>query len=267
MLWIWLYLYHNINVQYANVCVGQAHLLVCGFSASLFVRGLKSWNSDAIQEVTKRPHTDASRSWIWCHLSSSGLLWDLPAPWTRCQKIYSQRPALACLISFPLSATTIRPQAFHYPWPGVINVVLIFQSLASPFYLNLIKAASCLLPANSMLEWERAGQPRLAWCRHMELELQQRNLSSMVSSKGQEEVEILSNIKRLSLISIIRPYVLQISCRISCWCTGLKWHNYYSLSLKSICFIWIMEGGSFAFFIQHRWTRVCSLDVKRSESA
>lgn len=125
----------------------------------------------------------------------------------------------ACLglsLSFPLSATTIRAQAFHYPWPGVINVVLIFQTLASPFYLNLIKAASCLLPANSMLERERAGRPRLAWCRHTELELQQRNISSMVSSKGQEEVEILSNIKRLSLISIIRPYVLQISCRISC---------------------------------------------------
>lgn len=193
-----------------------------------------------------------------------------PRPPSTPDKMPKDLQPLACLglsISFSLSATTIRPGAFHYPWPGVINVVLIFQTLASPFYLNLIKATSCLLPANSMLEWERAGQPRLAWRRHMELELQQRNMSSMVSSKGQEEVEILSDIKRRNLICIIRPYVLQISCRISLLMYWSKMTQLlHSLPLKSICFIWIMDTGSFFFFfIQHRWTRVYSLDVKRTE--
>lgn len=145
----------------------------------------------------------------------------------RCQEIYSQRPALACLLVFR-SARTATVQASHLRRPGVFNVVLIFQTQASPFCFNLIKVASCLWPANLMLEREWSGQPGLAWFKRKELDLQQRNISSVVLSWGQKEAGILWNIKRVCFISIIRPYVLQISSRISCWCTSLKWQAHYT---------------------------------------
>lgn len=81
-------------------------------------------------------------AWAWAAatVSSSGLLWHLPTPWKRCQELRDLQ-SVACLgLSLPFHSTAgVRVSLL--PLPVVINVVLIFQTLGSPFYLNLIKVA------------------------------------------------------------------------------------------------------------------------------
>lgn len=106
------------------------------------------------------PDTDASRGWSYCHyglfrvtVTPSSTLEEMPRP--------RDLQSVACLgLSLPFHSTaTAGVLASQLPQPGVINVVLIFQTPASPFYLNLIKVASCLWPASLMSECELATQP------------------------------------------------------------------------------------------------------------
>ena len=148
-----------MKIQYMNVCVCSAFTFLC-VCVCVLIRAF-AWKSRksctesrAMQEGPTAPSHSAlmleQRAGAATTLSSSALLWHLPAPCKSCQdwEIYSQRSALACLF---ISTLQQQPECrLLLPQPGVINVLLILQTRASPFYLNLIKVASCLWPGSLM---------------------------------------------------------------------------------------------------------------------
>lgn len=142
-----------------------------------------------------RPDTDACRGWS-CHhyelfrvtVTPSSTLEEMP----RLRDL--QSAAWLGLSPDFCSATTARVQTSQLPPPGVINVVLILQTPASPFYLNLFKVASCLWPAKFDI-LVRISQPasqvvpdRGRW-----------GMSGFLCrAKGRKKVEIFSNMKKLT---------------------------------------------------------------------
>lgn len=93
--------------------------------------------------------TDASKGWS-CRRSQLFRVTVRPSSDLEKMPRLRDLQSVACMgPSLPFrSAATATVQAPRLPRPGVINVLLIFQ--ASPFYLNLIKVASCLWPASLM---------------------------------------------------------------------------------------------------------------------
>lgn len=134
---------------------------------------------------------------------------------------------MACLgPSLPFHLTvTVGVQASSLPRPAVINAILIFQTPASPFYLTLIKVASRLQ----------------VWCRSVNYPASQdlhdviqgavfaakQYLHHCVVQKTGKSRNPLKH-ERVGFIFIRRLYILEISCKVSSWCTGLKWQTYYT---------------------------------------
>lgn len=147
------------DVRYECVSILMKIACVCVWSPVIFIRVHVNITSVSACKTTKS-HAEAltcsrvpccwvtelamtlmlAGAWAAATVSSSGLLWHLPTPWKRCQELRDLQ-SVACLgLSLPFHSTAgVRVSLL--PLPVVINVLLIFQTLGSPFYLNLIKVA------------------------------------------------------------------------------------------------------------------------------